>query len=872
MRRVDDRTIHILLVEDNAGDARLIQEMLTEAATTRFKLTHASCLDEGLKRLAEASFDVLLLDLGLPDSQGLDTFNTVYHAAPAMPVLVFTGLADEELGTKAVRAGAQDYLMKGQLDGHLLGRTVRYAIERKRAEEELRQARDELEGRVAERTAELTEAVEQLQHEIAQRRHAERAVRESEERYRALFEQAPDSILLVDLHSAAIVGFNDRAHESLGYTREEFENLTIADLEAVESRDELARHMQRVISEGSDVFETTHRTKDGHLRNVLVSAKVIRLDQKDILQFICSDITERKRAEEERDRLFDLSPDMICIAGFDGYFKRLNSAFERTLGYTRDELLARPFVEFVHGDDQAATLTQLAELISGGTTPYFENRYRCREGSYRWLAWTAVPDVGRGLFYAVARDMTDRKLADEALRFAQFATDHAADAIYWMGADARFIYVNQTACRALGYSREELLSMTVHDIDPDYPAETWPKVWEEIKHRGSFTIEARHRCREGKVFPVEITVNYLEFDGREYNCSIVRDISERKRADEARGKQHALLQAIIEGTTDAISVKHPNGRYLMVNSAAARAFGRPKEDVIGKRDAELLSAESAKGTRKLDRRVMVTGELHASEEPITIGNVKRMYSSARTPYRDGEGNIIGVIGIARDITEQRHLEEEILSISRREQQRIGQDLHDAMGQHLTGIAFLAKVLAKKLNASGAPDAAQATQIEKMINEGITLARGLAQGLCPVAVTAEGLMSALGEYRAHVESLFGVVCSFRCEEPMLVRDEAAATHLYRIVQEAVNNALKHGKARRIEITMAGSDGSLTLAVKDDGKGLPGHFDNNKGMGLRIMAYRARMIGATLDIQRTPGGGAVVVCSFQSPTVARGDDRS
>ncbi len=645
MRRVDDRTIHILLVEDNPGDARLIREMLTEAGTARFKLTHAQRLDEALKYVAEASFDVLLLDLGLPDSQGLDTFNTVYHAAPAMPVLVFTGLADEELGTKAVRAGAQDFLMKGRLDGHLLARSMRYAIHRKRAEEELRKARDELERRVEERTAELTQAVGLLEHEIAQRRHAEQAVRESEERYRALFEQAPDSILLVDLHTAAIVGFNDRAHEILGYTREEFKTLAIADLEAVESRDEVARHMQRVISEGSDVFETRHRTKHGRLRNVLVSTKVIRLDQRDILQSICSDITERKRAEEER-----------------------------------------------------------------------------------------------------------------------------------------------------------------------------------------------------------------------------------KRADEARRKQHTLLQAIIEGTTDAISVKDPDGRYLMVNSAAARAFGRPKEDVIGKRDAELLSADSAKQVRKLDRGVMVTGELHTSEEPITIGNVKRMYSSTRTPYRDGEGNIIGVIGIARDITEQRHLEEEILSISRREQQRIGQDLHDAMGQHLTGVAFLAKVLEKKLNESGAPSAAQAAQIEKMINEAITLARGLAQGLCPVAATAEGLMSALEEYRAHVESLFGVVCSFRCDQPILVRDEAAATHLYRIVQEAVNNALKHGKARRIEITMAGSDGSLTLAVTDDGKGLPGHFDNNKGMGLRIMAYRARMIGATLDIQRAPSGGAVVVCSLQSPSVARGNDHS
>jgi PAS domain S-box-containing protein len=139
-------------------------------------------------------------------------------------------------------------------------------------------------------------------------------------------------------------------------------------------------------------------------------------------------------------------------------------------------------------------------------------------------------------------EIAERKRVEEALRLTQFSVDKAADSAFWMGPDARFIYVNDAACSSLGYSRKELLGMTVHDIDPDFSAAVWPEHWKEVRERGSFIVESKHRTKEGKIFPVEITVNYVEFKGNEYNCAFARDITERKEAEKEKEKMQVQLR------------------------------------------------------------------------------------------------------------------------------------------------------------------------------------------------------------------------------------------------------------------------------------------------------------------------------------------
>jgi len=217
-------------------------------------------------------------------------------------------------------------------------------------------------------------------------------------------------------------------------------------------------------------------------------------------------------------------------------------------------------------------------------------------------------------------------------------------------------------------------------------------------------------------------------------------------------------------------------------------------------------------------------------------------------------------GVGFDITERKGLEEAILEISAREQRRIAQDLHDGLGQHLTGIAFMCKVLEQKLSDKSLPEAVEAAKIVKMVNQAIDNTRQLARGLHPVAAEPLGLMSALKKWANEVEGLFHIGCNFHCEKPLQIHDANLATHLYRIAQEAVNNAIRHGKSRNILISLSGKNETGTLVIQDDGDGFPKKPASPPGVGLSIMNYRADMVGGSLKVQPNQERGITVTCMF------------
>ena len=220
-----------------------------------------------------------------------------------------------------------------------------------------------------------------------------------------------------------------------------------------------------------------------------------------------------------------------------------------------------------------------------------------------------------------------------------------------------------------------------------------------------------------------------------------------------------------------------------------------------------------------------------------------------------------IIAAGVDITESKHLEKAVLDISAREQRRIGQDLHDGLGQQLTGIAFMSKVLAQKLAGRSQDEAPDAAKIVHLVNEAISKTRELSRGLLPVESDSLGLMSALERRSGEVENLFGIKCRFTCDQPVLISDQDVATHLYRIAQEAVNNALKHGRATRIDISLKKTGEGILMSIADDGVGLPENLGSSggKGLGLRIMKYRAKMIRGTLRVERGPERGTIVTCT-------------
>ncbi|HEY3861911.1 MAG TPA: sensor histidine kinase [Verrucomicrobiae bacterium] len=211
-----------------------------------------------------------------------------------------------------------------------------------------------------------------------------------------------------------------------------------------------------------------------------------------------------------------------------------------------------------------------------------------------------------------------------------------------------------------------------------------------------------------------------------------------------------------------------------------------------------------------------------------------------------------------EMQERMRLEEEILSISEREQQRLGRDLHDSLCQHLTGVALAGEVLSEQLAAQAKPEAKAVDHIVQMVEGAIELTRTLARGLHPIELMGEGFTDALRELAATVTEGLKTLCTFECDKPVEIVEPAVATHLYRIAQEAITNAVKHSNAKSISVRLESEDGGLTLAIADDGRGMPAKIAG--GMGLRTMAYRASVIGASFSVEPRQPAGTCVICKL------------
>ena len=296
-----------------------------------------------------------------------------------------------------------------------------------------------------------------------------------------------------------------------------------------------------------------------------------------------------------------------------------------------------------------------------------EHRLRTIDGSYRDFSVRGVPvldDNGQILeWVGTHTDITGKKQDQQALKMTQFCVDTATDAISWVGNDLGFAYVNDAMCRCLGYSRSELLAMGVSDIDPNIPMEGILQLKKATKEQGAIKFETLHRRKDGSIFPVEIVANYLQFGELEYACCFARDITDRKLAESQLQKSYSLLQTVIEGTPDAIFAKDLHGRFLLVNSTTATIMGKLKEEILNKDDRDMFPAEIARTLRETDSQIMTTGENQVIEEDIWTNGNLRTYLSAKSVWRDVQGNVIGLVGIARDITERKLAEQEIKKLN-----------------------------------------------------------------------------------------------------------------------------------------------------------------------------------------------------------------
>ena len=336
------------------------------------------------------------------------------------------------------------------------------------------------------------------------------------------------------------------------------------------------------------------------------------------------------------------------------------------------------------------------------------------------------------------------------------------------------------------------------------------------------------------------------------------EIIRRQLQTEAALKER--YEDLFENANDMVFTHDLSGNITSINKTGEEILGRPRNAILSKNLIEFVVEEQRAAAANW--LVQVT---HSAESPPaewdclnSAGQRIRLEISTRVVGRAGKQ--MEVEGVARDITERKRLEREILEISSREQRRIGHDLHDGVCQQLAAIAYRVDILADQLQEKGMTESSEAERVGGLVNEAINQTRGVARGLFPISLEENGLVSALEELAVNTSNLFKVHCQFATEGQLPKVENGAALHLYYIAQEAVLNAAKHGRANNIFISLARANDRFSLAIRDDGSGFELSDRGFGGMGIRIMRYRARVIGATLDLKSQPGQGTQISCVF------------
>jgi PAS domain S-box-containing protein len=377
---------------------------------------------------------------------------------------------------------------------------------------------------------------------------------------------------------------------------------------------------------------------------------------------------------------------------------------------------------------------------------------------------------------------------------------------------------------------------------------------------GDFSIRVRRRSRD-EVGRLAAYFNSFMDRLETYSRSLESEIAERREAEEALRVSEEKYRSVMEAAPDPIIVYDMEGRVTYFNPAFQAVFGWTLAECLGRRMDHFVPPETWPETRRGLAIIAAGRQLPSVETRRRTKSGRIVDVSVRgAVYRDRDGRPAGSVIIHRDITDVKRLEKELIDIGDRERQKIGRDLHDDLCPHLIGIEGLGKVLKSRLAARPAGEAGLASQITDLIKEAIGKTRHLAQGLSPVHLEDHGLPTALRGLALKTGAIFGVACEYEGLAELELGDPTTATHLFYIAQEAVNNAVRHGRPGAIRIRLTQAAGRLELEVVDDGRGLP-EEPRGDGMGLRLMAFRARMIGAVLDIKGSEGDGTRVALTLE-----------
>jgi PAS domain S-box-containing protein len=934
-----DKTVRILLVEDNPADARLIQETLTSVPDFPFSLEQAVKLSTGIGQLAAQDPDVILLDLILPDSHGLDTFTKIQAQAPQKPIIVLSGLNDQDLADRAVRKGAQDYLVKGQIDGNLLVRAIHYAIERKQSEAALRRRTRELE--LLNRAGQTLSSILNLDQVLAT----------VLEEVRRLLGVMAASIWLIDPETNDLVcrqatgsqneivrGWRLAAGEGLaGWVVRDGKSLIVPDVQTDE------RHSKRVDQETGlalrSVLSIPLKAKQkviGVLQ--VVDTEIARFDTANLellepLAAAAAIAIENAQLYAETDRLRAFNENIvqsleegILLEDAAGQITFVNRKAAELLGYTPEELTGRRWADIVAPGHQA-------DIEAGGASPAegivirYETVLLAQDGrpipaivSARWLY-----EEGRlaGVLSAFT-DISARRQMEEALRESEekYRTlfESSPESITLLSPEGTILDCNDTTAEITGIPREEMIGKPVtalgllqeEDIPQQFALLSQVTIGEKA---GPHEL----RIREGKDARwLEIFPTPLAKAGELYAVQvIIRDVTKRRWAEEKirqRNEELTALNAIAAAVSQSLDLQEVLKAALQEMMLALNAEGgivylfdedsqsfaptihhglspQVLQEIGEFKRGEGLSGRAVQSGQPLfvpdiaqDPRnatptaiqegwqSLVSVPLESAGKTVGVMTVisreKGRFAPERLGMLSAIGNQIGVAIENAQLFEAVHLGRErlqilsqrLVEVQENERRYIARELHDEIGQYLTGLKLVLDMATRSPGEDGKDNLKEALALA---DELMAQVRNLSLDLRPTMLDDLGLLPALLWHCGRYTDQTGVHVDLRHTnlEEQRFRPEVE-TAAYRIVQEALTNVARHAGVDKVTVRLWVEQDSLSAQIIDQGAG----FDpddpviSDTSSGLVGMRERAVLLGGELTIESAPGAGACLTAKL------------